>query len=392
MTWSEPTRSRGGHLLRALLVLAPFTGGPGFPATARSAERVFIVTASRYEFVPDLLEVDVGDRVRIALQSDDVSHGFSIEGYGIDVTLPATGEAVLVELVADRPGTFEFTCSDYCGVGHADMRGRLVVREAPSPGIEARRPQIVDRERVERIDTDYTVVNIPTTLELPRHQLAFWVTHRFARPLGEGSFGDLAQDLFALDGGAQIGLGLRFGVTSAAQVAFYRTSDRTLQIFGQYRIAQQDEAPFGLALSASVEGLNNFSESYSPAFSAILSRRLGDRVALYAAPAWVGNTNLSDVENAGDDTVVLGVGARLRLSERVYVVGEFSPRLAGFDQLPSGRTSVALASFGVELRYGGHLFQLNVSNDLATTPAQLARGQRGPDGWFLGFNISRKFF
>jgi len=41
---------------------------------------------------------------------------------------------------------------------------------------------------------------------------------------------------------------------------------------------------------------------------------------------------------------------------------------------------------------GGHAFQLNFSNDLGTTPAQTARGQQGSDDWFIGFNISRKFY
>jgi hypothetical protein len=48
-------------------------------------------------------------------------------------------------------------------------------------------------------------------------------------------------------------------------------------------------------------------------------------------------------------------------------------------------------TFGIEKRAGGHSFQLNFSNDLGTTPAQVARGQQ-LDGWFIGFNISRKFY
>ena len=32
-----------------------------------------------------------------------------------------------MEFVADQAGTFDFTCSEYCGTGHAAMKGRLVV-------------------------------------------------------------------------------------------------------------------------------------------------------------------------------------------------------------------------------------------------------------------------
>ncbi len=69
-----------------------------------------------------------------------------------------------------------------------------------------------------------------------------------------------------------------------------------------------------------------------------------------------------------------------------YVVAEYAPRLAGYDP------DTAHISFGVEGRAGGHLFQINFSNDFATTYGQIARGALNNDDWFIGFNISRKFF
>ena len=50
------------------------------------------------------------------------------------------------------------------------------------------------------------------------------------------------------------------------------------------------------------------------------------------------------------------------------------------------------ATFAVEKRAGGHMFQLNFSNSFGNTPAQTARGGTSNDDWYLGFNISRKFF
>jgi hypothetical protein len=74
------------------------------------------------------------------------------------------------------------------------------------------------------------------------------------------------------------------------------------------------------------------------------------------------------------------------------LVGEVHPRLAGYaGDLGSGDRA-ALASFGVEWRVGGHAFQINFSNDLGTTPAQLARGQQGIEDWHIGFNLTRKFY
>ena len=57
-----------------------------------------------------------------------------------------------------------------------------------------------------------------------------------------------------------------------------------------------------------------------------------------------------------------------------------------------GGATDALVTFGIEKRVGGHAFQLNFSNDLGTTPAQVARGHLGADDWFIGFNLSRKFY
>jgi hypothetical protein len=67
-------------------------------------------------------------------------------------------------------------------------------------------------------------------------------------------------------------------------------------------------------------------------------------------------------------------------------VGEFAPRVSGYDP------GVNHGSFGLEKRAGGHTFQVNFSNGFGTTMGQIARGGTGGDDWYLGFNISRKFF
>jgi hypothetical protein len=49
-------------------------------------------------------------------------------------------------------------------------------------------------------------------------------------------------------------------------------------------------------------------------------------------------------------------------------------------------------TFGIEKRAGGHVFQFNFSNGLGNTFGQLARGGTANEDWYIGFNISRKFF
>jgi hypothetical protein len=86
------------------------------------------------------------------------------------------------------------------------------------------------------------------------------------------------------------------------------------------------------------------------------------------------------------NTVLVGVSSRVRVRSATYLVASVTPRIAGF------RPGSALASIGIEQRMGGHTFQLNFSNSLGTTMAQIARGASNSSDWFMGFNISRKFF
>jgi hypothetical protein len=235
---------------------------------------------------------------------------------------------------------------------------------------------------------DFTVVALPTTLRLPRHKSAFRVTHRFGRPLGAGDFGSLLEDLFGLDSGSQIGLEYRFGLFRRTQIGIHRTSDRTIEFFGQYDIVQQrDGGAFGLAAFATAEGTNNFRDSRTPGIGVILSHEFGEQAAVYAMPMWLHNTNLLPSDLVDDnDTLLVGIGVRLRIRPTVYVVGEYTPRAAGYKPRENQ------GSLGIEKRLGGHSFQLNFSNGFGTTMGQLARGGVSNDDWFIGFNISRKFF
>jgi hypothetical protein len=234
---------------------------------------------------------------------------------------------------------------------------------------------------------DFTLVNLPTTLRVPKHSSAFRVTHRFTRPLGDGSVGELVEDLFGLDGGALIGLEYRFGLLRGLQGGILRTSDRTIQFFGQYAVLRQEgPSPIGIGILASIDGTNNFRDHYSPALGVALSRELGARGALHVAPVWVHDADPFVSPGEGrTNTLLVGLGARLRVRPTIYLIGEFSPRAGHAPGVHQG-------SVAIEKRAGGHVFQLNVSNGFANTTGQLARGGHPAREWFLGFNISRKFF
>ena len=123
---------------------------------------------------------------------------------------------------------------------------------------------------------DFTVINLPTTGQVPRHKFAFRLTHRFSRPLdgfdNDFDFGELVDELFGFDSAARIGLELRFGLMEGTQVGIHRTNDKTIQFFGQREILRQGTGmPVAIDALVTVEGLDNFREQYSTGVGAVVT-------------------------------------------------------------------------------------------------------------------------
>jgi Membrane bound beta barrel domain (DUF5777) len=235
---------------------------------------------------------------------------------------------------------------------------------------------------------DFTLITLPTGLRLPQWKSAFRVTHRFSRPLGQGSFGDLASDLFAFDSAAQIGLEYRIGLLPGLQGGLNRTSDRDIQFFLQYSVIEQSKSmPVSISAIGSVDGTNNFRDSHSPGVGAIVGRTFGKIGALYFEPIYVNNSN-PDPKALVDhnDTFFVGIGGSIQIHKDTYIVAELTPRAAGYKPGVNG------GGFGIEKHVGGHIFQLNFGKGFGTTMAQIARGGPASNDWFIGFNLSRKFF
>ena len=257
---------------------------------------------------------------------------------------------------------------------------------------------------------ELNLVNLPTTLSIGRHKSYTRFTHRFARDLGLGDFGDLAADLFSLDNGAVIGFEYRFGITGNLHAGIQRnTLSKTLQLFGRWDpFRQGQQLPIGVSAIASIEGLDNMQEGHQPAIGAVVSYTRGQRLALYASPTFVDGTREAELVGGGshdhdhgaassppadahegeehadhESTFFVGLGTRLRLLPTVFVVGEISPRLAGHDPGEAGW------GVSIEKWTRGHTLALTLTNFYGTTPGQIARG--GNDALYLGFNITRKF-
>ena len=238
------------------------------------------------------------------------------------------------------------------------------------------------------VQHDFILVNLPTTLRMPQNKWGFMVSHRFTRAINQGSFTDSLEDFFGLDSGASIGLELRYSFYRGTQVGIYRGNSKIIEMFGQWNAVRQVNG-FPLSVDAlfAIDGTNNFQDSYTPVIGAVVSHLIGNTAALYVQPLWFNNTNPLPSELVDDNsTFVLGVGGRVRIRPAVTVVVEWAPRLAGY------KPGVNSLSFAIERRAGGHNFQLSLSNNTNVVLSQVARGGFDYDNWYLGFNISRKFF
>jgi cytochrome c oxidase subunit 2 len=110
-------------------------------AAPQSAEpRVIEVVARRFTWEPSEIQVAVGERVRLVLRTADGLHGIELKKFKIAKEIPRGNRPVVVEFTADEAGRYPFLCSEYCGDGHDDMKGVLVVtaRDAePAPDAPA---------------------------------------------------------------------------------------------------------------------------------------------------------------------------------------------------------------------------------------------------------------
>jgi cytochrome c oxidase subunit 2 len=114
--------------MRLLLILLFIASAP---AAVRQEPRVIEVVARRYAFEPAEIEVAAGEPVRLLVKSGDGLHGLEIKALKVKKEIPRGSEPVVIEFTAPGPGRFPILCSEFCGDGHADMKGMLVVTARP---------------------------------------------------------------------------------------------------------------------------------------------------------------------------------------------------------------------------------------------------------------------
>ena len=114
----------------ALLMISTIVSGLALyvRANARPAEREIHITAKKFEFTPDTVTLKKGEPVVLMFSSQDRKHGFNLRAFGIRADVNPGGTAQ-IRFTPDKTGKFTFSCDVFCGEGHEDMTGTIVVTE-----------------------------------------------------------------------------------------------------------------------------------------------------------------------------------------------------------------------------------------------------------------------
>jgi cytochrome c oxidase subunit II len=116
-----------------MLVLAMTTGlgvlaYPTHSASRADDVKVIRITAKKFDFTPSEITVKKGEPVALELTSSDRVHGFSLPDFKLTAKIEP-GKVTRIGFTPDKTGEFTFSCNIFCGSGHKDMAGRLIVAD-----------------------------------------------------------------------------------------------------------------------------------------------------------------------------------------------------------------------------------------------------------------------
>lgn len=253
--------------------------------------------------------------------------------------------------------------------------------------------------------TDYTYATFKTTriinaqsVENPAEGvLMFLIQHRFGR-INTGAY-----EFFGLDE-AKIRLGLEYGITKRLSIGVGRSSyKKTYDGFVKYKILRQSTGlrrmPVSMSyyLSAAITTLkwedenrtNYFSSKVSYTHQLLIARKFSKSLSIQLIPSFIHKNLVETVEDA-NDIFSVGVGGRLKLTQRLSVNAEYF-------YTPESQISYEFTqplSVGLDIETGGHVFQLHFSNAQAFFDRGFITETNG-NWWdgdiYFGFGISRVF-
>ena len=106
--------------------MPPFDN-PGVRETAPGKYEVVMI-GQAWSFSPSEVRIPAGSEVTFLMTTPDVIHGFHVEGTRLNVML-IPGQVARVEYTFEEPGEHLIICHEYCGIGHHNMWGKVIVEE-----------------------------------------------------------------------------------------------------------------------------------------------------------------------------------------------------------------------------------------------------------------------
>ena len=95
-------------------------------AASKPKERVIKVVAKKFKFVPEEIRVKKGEVVVLRFTSPDVPMGANFADFKQRVDI-VPGQVATLRLAPEQVGSFVFLCDVFCGSGHEEMSGKLIV-------------------------------------------------------------------------------------------------------------------------------------------------------------------------------------------------------------------------------------------------------------------------
>lgn len=84
---------------------------------------------------PTEIRVSMGKDVTLVITAVDSVHEFTLSGYDLKKKI-YPGKVENISFVTANPGQYKFECTTYCGVGHEEMVGILIVEQEVAAAVE----------------------------------------------------------------------------------------------------------------------------------------------------------------------------------------------------------------------------------------------------------------
>lgn len=252
---------------------------------------------------------------------------------------------------------------------------------------------------------DVRLINLPTTLPIPKGSLWSDFTHRF--PFGEPSN---QSELFGLDSFAAPSFGFIYGLTDRVQIGAYRSPTnlgRPIEVFAGVSLFNELKGdPVSVMARVALEGRDNFQRNFATSFELTFARSITRHAQIYVVPTvTVGDRPIGfapEQNLPGETATALGVGAAVNIRPTVAIMAEANMRLNEASRYVGEFTGIHRPSFGFGIQKVSesrkHSFSLTFTNGFGTTFSQrsMTRGIIGaddtPQGLTIGFNLSRRLF